>query len=101
MKLKHPILILFIAAIIVAIFICYIFRNKEPKETKFIQAKKKQDSFIKKRDSAIDNVVKYSNENAKKGNELIKKLPNEKIYIPDTTNNYKFDYIKNYGPNAK
>lgn len=98
MKNIYKYIIAFVSGCVLGIIV-YTLLIKPVEQKAFQEAKNKQDSLIIVRDAIIKNVIKYSNQNAAKGSQLIKTLPNEKIIIPDTTTNAKWEYLQNYSPN--
>lgn len=93
------------AVAIILILGAYIYRLRTTEAIKAAEHSRDEivrdiDSLTSTRDAVIDDNVTSSRNHAKNSNQLINKLPNEKIIIPDTTDSYKRHYITNYRPGA-
>lgn len=101
MKTKFPILWIVAVLIIISGLIWYIFQIQT--DAKIIDAKKEAkaikieiDSLSKNRKDVIKTISETSSENAKKAKNLIKKLPNEKITIPNAEFDSMYYYIQHF-----
>jgi len=70
----------------------------DKKTTEKNQIQKKNDSLSVKRTEEITKIIDNSQANAVRADHLIKKLPNEKTIIRDTTYAAMCEYITNYRP---
>jgi hypothetical protein len=74
----------------------YLCAEKRTETKVFKEAKKKQDSLIERRDTVLRQTVRISKENAQRGTNLIKQLPDEKTIVTDTANAAMFEYVAGY-----
>lgn len=100
-EIKIPAFILlsvFIVAIFLSCCFTYFFLRNNTKELKKEKKKIeiKIDSLKHARVDYNKQIIDYSEENVKQSTNLIKKLPNEKTYISDTSYNAMCSYITKY-----
>lgn len=68
-------------------------------EAKQVEIVKKVETIKKQQAEVIKDLKTSSQSNADQGNKLINTLPNEKIFVSDTTFDAMREYIQNYRPN--
>jgi len=90
--------------VLIAALVWYVSRlqtnvNILKAETKQAEIVKKIDSLETKQAEVITDLKTSSQSNADQGTKLINTLPNEKIFVSDTTFDAMREYIQNYRPN--
>lgn len=95
---------LFIAMVVFSIAMGFYVRNLNKRNQEIIlqnetkDLKRKTDSLSRENQKTISDFKTGSKKISEKSTQLIKSLKNEKITIPDTTNDYMRRYIETYRP---